>query len=99
MTGAEYVVRDAPERSRYEVVGDGEVVVGYLEYTVEPGLIVLAHTEVAPSVEGQGVGSRLVKGALEDIRSRALRIIPLCPFVKAYLQRHPEQRDVVAARD
>jgi uncharacterized protein len=56
---------------------------------------VLVHTDVAPSAEGQGIGSRLVAGALDDIRSRGLRVVPVCPFVTAYLRRHPEQRDLV----
>ncbi len=58
-------------------------------------MIVLVHTEVAPTEEGQGTGSRLVRDALDDIRARGLRVAPVCPFVAAYLRRHPEQRDLV----
>lgn len=90
----DYVVRDNPEERRYEILRDGEVVGGIL-YRAAPGVIVLVHTEVAPTEEGQGVGSRLVRGALDDIRSRGLRVAPVCPFVAAYLRRHPEQRDLV----
>jgi uncharacterized protein len=57
---------------------------------------VLRHTEVAPSEEGQGLGGRLVAGALADIRTRGLRVVPVCMFVAAYIKRHPEQRDLVA---
>jgi predicted GNAT family acetyltransferase len=56
---------------------------------------VLVHTEIEPSLEGQGVGSRLVAGALADIRSRGLELVPVCPFVLAYLKRHPEFDDLV----
>lgn len=94
---ADSVVRDNPRELRYELVDGGELL-GEIRYTLEPGVITLVHTEVAPSVEGQGVGSRLVAGALEDIRARGLRLVPLCPFVAAYLRRHPEYRDLVAAR-
>ena len=87
----EYVVRDNPDEARYEILRDGEVV-GELQYRATPGLIVLVHTEVAPTEQGQGVGSRLVSGALDDIRARGLRVAPVCPFVAAYLRRHPEQR-------
>jgi hypothetical protein len=47
--------------------------------------------------EGQGIGSRLAAGALDDIRGRGLTIVPLCPFVSAYLARHSEYADLVAA--
>ena len=90
----EYVVRDNPQELRYEILRDGEVV-GEIWYRTAPGVIVLVHTEVAPTEEGQGVGSRLVSGALDDIRARGLRVSPVCPFVAAYLRRHPEQRDLV----
>ena len=90
----DYVVRDNPEELRYEILRDGEVV-GVIWYRTAPGVIVLVHTEVAPTEEGQGVGSRLVSGALDDIRARGLRVAPVCPFVAAYLRSHPERRDLV----
>ena len=90
----EYVVRDKPDELRYEMLRDGELV-GGIWYRTAPGVIVLVHTEVEPSAEGQGIGSRLVAGALDDIRSRGLRVAPVCPFVATYLRRHPEQRDLV----
>ena len=52
--------------------------------------MVLVHTEVVSSAEGKGIGSQLVAGALDDIRSRGLRVVPVCPFVAAYVRRHPE---------
>src|SRR5439155_23952305 len=48
-----------------------------------------------PAFEGRGLGTRLIAGALDDIRARGLELIPTCPFVRAYLRRHPEQRDLV----
>ena len=70
---------------------------GFVDYHAQPGLITVLHTEVDPAFEGQGVGSRLVEGMLDDIRARGLRVLPICPFVRAYVRRHPEVRDLVAA--
>lgn len=92
--GSGVVVRDNPEELRYEALLDGHVV-GLIRYRAEPGIVVLVHTEVDEAVEGTGVGSRLVRGALDDIRARGLRLVPLCPFVAAYLRRHPEDADLV----
>jgi predicted GNAT family acetyltransferase len=87
-------VRDNRVELRYEARADGRLL-GEIRYRSEPGAIVLVHTEIEPSAEGHGVGSRLVKGALDDIRGRGLRVVPLCPFVAAYLRRHPEYADLV----
>ena len=59
-------------------------------------MVFLVHTEVDPAFAGQGLGERLVAGALEDLRARGLKLVPLCPFVRAYLRRHPDQADLVA---
>lgn len=88
-------VRDNSAESRYELVVDG-LVRGTLHYRAGPESITLVHTEVDPELEGRGLGSRLVRGALEDIRGRRLRVVPVCPFVSAYLERHPEFADLVA---
>jgi uncharacterized protein len=87
-------VRDNPEESRYELVDGGDVV-GEILYRRYPDRIVLVHTEVSPALEGQGLASRLVVGALDDIRATGLRVVPVCPFVRAYLRRHPEYEDLV----
>jgi predicted GNAT family acetyltransferase len=89
-------VRDNPEKLRYEALVDGRVA-GLLFYRAREGELVLVHTEVADEFEGQGIGGRLVAGALDDIRARGLRIVPICPFVKGYLRRHPEYTDLIAA--
>jgi uncharacterized protein len=92
MTGV--TVSDNPTELRYEAVADGKLL-GEIRYRTEPGLIVLVHTDVAPSAEGTGVGSQLVKEALDDIRRRGLKVVPLCPFVAAYIRRHPDYADLV----
>ncbi|HEY3139725.1 MAG TPA: GNAT family N-acetyltransferase [Acidimicrobiales bacterium] len=88
-------VADNPRASRYEL-WLGTTRAGLIEYRAEPGVVVLIHTEVAPAFAGQGLGERLVAGALTDLRARGLKLVPLCPFVRAYLRRHPDQTDLVA---
>jgi predicted GNAT family acetyltransferase len=87
-------VSDNPRASRYEL-WLGTTRAGMIEYRAEPGVVVLVHTEVDPAFAGQGLGERLVAGALADLRARGLTLVPLCPFVRAYLRRHPDQADLV----
>ena len=87
-------VRDNPAERRYELQVDGSVK-GEISYRDEPGVITLLHTEVAPELEGHGLGGLLVSGALDDIRARGLHLVPVCPFVVSYLERHPEYADLV----
>jgi predicted GNAT family acetyltransferase len=88
-------VTDRPEDLRYEVDVDGEVA-GFINYRRADGVVEMVHTDVDPKWEGQGVGSALVQGALDDVRARGLKVRPFCPFVAAYIRRHPEYRDIVA---
>jgi predicted GNAT family acetyltransferase len=87
-------VRDNPGELRYELV-DGETVVGLIRYRREPGALALVHTEIDPAQEGRGLGSVLVQGALDDMRERHLKLIPICPYVRTWLGRHPEYADLV----
>jgi len=89
-------VADNPEQSRYEL-WLGATRAGLIEYRSQPGVVLLVHTEVDPAFAGQGLGERLVTGALADLRARGLRLVPICPFVRSYLRRHPDQADLVAA--
>lgn len=87
-------MRDNPAELRYEAFLD-ERVVGLIRYRKEPGLVVLAHSEIDLDLEHTGVGSALVRGALADIRARDLRVVPHCPFVLEYIRKHPEEADIV----
>ena len=87
-------VVDNRERSQYEVLLDGAVV-GFAAYNHTPDGVLLPHAEVRSELNGQGIGSALAKGALDDIRRQGLRAVPLCPFIVAYVHRHPEYRDLV----
>jgi len=90
-------VVDNPADERYELwVGDEPA--GQIVYRLRENAVALIHTEVADAFEGHGLGGKLVSGALADIRERGLRLIPICPFVRSYLQRHPDQADLVAPR-
>ena len=91
---SDLTVRDNPAELRYEALKDGRLL-GSIRYRTEPGLVVLVHTDVDPSAEGSGVGSELVAGALDDIRARGLRVVPVCPFVAAYIRRHPKHASLV----
>ena len=86
-------VVDVPERRRYEAVRDGEVL-GFAAYQKTDELVVLTHTEVEEALEGQGVGGILVRGALDHVRTQGLRVLPLCPFVHAWMARHPDYHDL-----
>jgi predicted GNAT family acetyltransferase len=91
------VISDAPERGRYEAHLDGELA-GILEYVLKYRRLALIHTEVLPSHEGQGIGSALVRHALDLARASDLRVIAVCPYVQSYLTRHPEDGDIVVGR-
>ena len=85
---------DNPEQQRYEL-WLGATRAGFIQYRSEPATILLVHTEVDPAFGGQGLGARLVTGALDDLRARGLTVVALCPFVRAYLRHHREYADLV----
>ena len=87
-------VADNPAEGRYEA-WLGDVVAGFSEYKVRPGRLIFTHTIVEPAFEGRGIGSKLVSEELADARGRGLKVTPLCPFVRAYIRRHPEYEDMV----
>ena len=84
-------VTDDPAAQRFELAVEGQV--AFLQYERKNDRIVFVHTEVPPALRGRGIGESLVKGALDAARREGLRVVPLCPFVKAYLRKHPEAGD------
>ncbi len=88
-------VIDRPEHSRFEAHRNGELA-GVLGYEQRGDLLVALHTEVDPRFKGRGIGSELVRGMIDQLRADGRRLQPVCPFVKAWLERHPEQNDVLA---
>lgn len=87
-------VVDVKEKSRYELQ-DGDEVVGFTEYHFHRGEMALLHTEIQPKFGGHGYGSELIKAILDDARGRGLKVLPYCPFVRAYIGKHPDYADVV----
>ena len=94
---ATVTVTDNPERNRYEALVDSGVVAGFSEYKKRGGLLIFTHTEVDEAFEGQGIGSALARGALDHARTTGLSVRPLCPFIKAYVDKHPEYQDLLAS--
>jgi hypothetical protein len=87
-------VKNNADLHRYEIGVDGAVA-GYAAYRLRPGAVVFTHTEIDEAYEGQGLGSRLARGALDDVRASGSAVVPLCPFVKGYIERHAEYQDLV----
>ena len=81
------------EKHRYELEVDGHIAAAY--YRFLDGVLVFTHTKVPPELEGKGIGSELVKGALDQVRADKFRASAQCPFVKAWLEKHPDYADLL----
>ena len=86
-------VSDNPAQQRYELAVDRHVAASY--YKIADGVITFVHTEVPPELGGKGIGSKLIKGALDQVRAGGLKVNAQCPFVKAYIEKHPEYADLL----
>jgi predicted GNAT family acetyltransferase len=87
-------VRDDPENHRYVLELDGEVA-GLAVYHIRGGRYIFVHTEIETGHEREGLGSILAREALDDVRAKGARVVPLCPFISAWIRRHPEYQDMV----
>ncbi|MDI1346996.1 MAG: GNAT family N-acetyltransferase [Pseudolabrys sp.] len=87
-------VRDNSARQRFELDAEGHV--AFSEYMRADGVIEIRHTEVPPALNGKGIGSRLVRGLLDLVRAEGVKVRPRCPFVRGYIEKHPEYADLVA---
>jgi predicted GNAT family acetyltransferase len=83
------------DRRRYEAFAEGTALAGFVDYRETREPVVLIHTEVDPSFQGQAVGSALARAALDDIRDRRLKALVICPFINSWLRRHPDYSDVL----
>ncbi|WP_222194034.1 GNAT family N-acetyltransferase [Modestobacter italicus] len=92
----EPTVSNAPEDSRYEI-RDGDRLLGVAAYQRRGDQLVFTHTEVDSDEGHSGLGSTLVRGALDDVRAQGGSVVPMCSFVRGWIERHPEYRDLVAA--
>ncbi|MEA3051823.1 MAG: uncharacterized protein QOG72_726 [Sphingomonadales bacterium] len=87
-------VRNNEAEHRYELEVEGALAIA--AYRLPPGRITFTHTEVPDALGGRGIGKRLVKAALDDVRAQGLKVVPACPFVKHYIDTHPEEQDLLA---
>lgn len=94
----DWTVTDAPERSRYEAYDPEGALAGFVDYRRSDGLLVVRHTEVDPAYEGRGVGGVLSRHVLDRARADGVLVDPHCPFLRGWLERHPEYADVVRPR-
>ncbi len=88
-----YTLVNNEAAKQYEFDVDGKI--AKIEYIRTTDKIFLTHTEVPTTLEGKGIGSALVKAVLEDVKKKDLILVPLCPFVAAYIKRHPEWKTLV----
>lgn len=88
------VFHDNATRHRYEMEVDGHV--AFVRYARKPGVITFIHTEVPEGLAGRGIGSKLARRALEAARAEGLKVVPVCPFIAAWMKRHPEFDDLWA---
>jgi predicted GNAT family acetyltransferase len=89
-------VDDNPARHRYEITADGELA-GFTVYELRPDVIAFMHTEIGDEFGGRGLGSILIRCTLDDVRTRGLAVLPYCPFVRSWLERHNDYVDLVPA--
>lgn len=94
MSDVRIEIADNADAKRYEIRADGELA-GFVTYRSHPELIELVHTEIDEEFEGHGLGSQLISFALNDARERGLAVLPFCPFVNDYIQRHRRYADLV----
>jgi uncharacterized protein len=90
----EIEIADAPDRDRYEIRVDGKLA-GFAKYDRKPGQITFTHTEIEDRFEGRGLGSQLIRYALREARESEVAVLPVCPFVKDFIQRHREYAELV----
>ncbi len=89
-------VRRNSERSRYELMLDGELA-GIADYEMTGDTVVLPHTEIIASLRNRGLGAVLVQAALDDLRREGLRVVPQCWYVAQFIDEHPEYSDLLVA--
>ena len=88
-------VRDNPDEQRFELSVEGHLAAAYYERAGDVNTFV--QTEVPDELAGRGVGSKLVRGALDQARGRGLKVVAQCPFVKGYIEKHPDYADLLKA--
>ena len=91
-------VQENSEAGRFEAIDDSGVVAGYVDYLDHRGNRVLVHTEVDDAFEGQGVGTTLARASLDRSLATGLKVVVTCPFIKVWVEKHPEYAAKVTLR-
>ncbi|MFG1884990.1 GNAT family N-acetyltransferase [Micromonospora sp. NPDC049102] len=90
------LVEDNPAKNRFEILVD-DAFAGFTAYVPRgKDVLVFTHTQVDPGFQGKGVGGALIRATLDQVRARGARVVPQCPFVAAFIDKHPEYADLVA---
>ncbi|QOC92675.1 N-acetyltransferase [Micromonospora craniellae] len=90
------LVEENAAKHRYEILVD-DALAGFTAYLPRAEVLVFTHTEVDPAFQNRGVGSALMRGALDQVRDQGQRVVPQCPFMHAYIERHSEYADLVTS--
>jgi uncharacterized protein len=90
----ETTVTENPQRHRYEIHVDGELA-GFTMFTLDGDVAIMPHTKIEPAYKGQGLATTLIGAALDDLRERRMTVVPRCPFVREFIDKHPEYQDIV----
>ena len=88
-------ITDIADRKRFEARDDQDQLLGFVEYQQADDRITFTHTEVLPAFEGKGIGSTLARAVLDQARADGLSVVPQCPFIKTWIDRHPDYQDLV----
>ncbi|MFI2711561.1 GNAT family N-acetyltransferase [Micromonospora sp. NPDC018662] len=90
-----FLVEENPAKHRFEILVD-DALAGFTAYLPRGEVLVFTHTEVDDRYQGQGVGAALIRGTLDQVRARGGRVVPRCPFMATFIERHPDYADLVA---
>jgi predicted GNAT family acetyltransferase len=86
-------VSDNSTEKRFELEVDGHIAAAH--YELSDGVITFVHTDVPPELGGKGIGSKLVKGALDQVRAGGLKVVAQCPFVRGWIEKNPDYADLL----
>ncbi|GIJ28041.1 N-acetyltransferase [Micromonospora qiuiae] len=92
------LVEDDPAKRRYEILVD-DALAGFAQYLPRDEVLIFTHTEVDPGFQNKGVGSALMRGTLDQVRAQGQRVVSRCPFMTAFINRHPEYADLITSLD
>jgi uncharacterized protein len=92
----EITVADVPDRERFEARTESGELAGFVTYQLTGNIIAYTHTETLPEFGGKGVGSTLARSVMDDARARGRTVVPICPFLKQWLDKHSGYEDIVA---